>query len=477
MSPPPDDDDHGCDWKQYAKHLEARVAILEKAFERRSEKRAKAPRTPKPARTAEETRATREDLAKTRREGIVDEEPEVVRVPEDQKHCELCDGDNFRPVGDGKTSERYYWVEGHFRRRRLCREVLACRCSGTVVTAPLPDEWRDKGKYDASVVAHLIVSKIAMALPHYRLEQSFERAGVPIARSTLNNLFRKGAQRLLPLAPVLFEELKQRHIVLADETSFNLTTAKSKAFIWVFVSDDVVGYRFSTSRGSSVPVDVLRDTSGVLVCDDYRGYDPAESVCQRRRAGCFAHARRKFIECGEDPVAEEAIELIHAIYSVEHEAERRDIVGTMKHLALRREFARPLWVALRKLARVMRRRHGPKTLLGRAFNYIWRNQGPLSAFLHDARIPIDNNGAENALRIVALGRKNYLFVHSEGAGHELAVLFSLVASCKKNGVNPQHYFTDVLARIATTPPDQLCELLPHRWRRLDAPAPVAVFDE
>ena len=101
----------------------------------------------------------------------------------------------------------------------------------------------------------------------------------------------------------------------------------------------------------------------------------------------------------------------------------------------------------------------------------------MSAFLHDARIPIDNNGAENALRIVALGRKNYLFVHSEAAGHELAVLFSLVASCKKNGVNPQHYFTDVLARIAHTPADQLRELLPHRWRPLDAPAPIAVFDE
>ena len=165
------------------------------------------------------------------------------------------------------------------------------------------------------------------------------------------------------------------------------------------------------------------------------------------------------------------------MYLVEHEAERREILGTADHLALRREYARPLFVALLRLARELRRVHGPKTLLGRAANYTWKNMLYLGRAMRDARIPLDNNLAENALRIVALGRKNFMFVHSEEAGKELALLYSLVVSCTRLGVNPVDYLADVLDRIDKTADDGMRELLPDRWKPLTKPATATDFVE
>ncbi len=171
--------------------------------------------------------------------------------------------------------------------------------------------------------------------------------------------------------------------------------------------------------------------------------------------------------------------LIGAMYAVEHEAERRDVVGSPEHLALRRDFTRAFFVRLLLLARDLRRTHGPKTLLGRAARYTWSNQRELARALRDSRIPLDNNRAENALRVVALGRKNFLFVHSEGAGKELALLYSLVVSCTRVGVNPVEYLADVLDRIDKTADGGYAELLPDRWKpppRPAGPNETSLFD-
>ncbi len=143
---------------------------------------------------------------------------------------------------------------------------------------------------------------------------------------------------------------------------------------------------------------------------------------------------------------------------------------------VRRTCARPLFVRLLLLAREARRLHGPKTLLGRAARYTWRNQTALGRFLHDARVPLDNNPAENAMRLVALGRKNFLFVHSDEAGKALALLYSLVVSCTRVGVNPVEYLADVLGRIDKTAADQLADLLPHRWKPPPKPPDPVDFD-
>lgn len=486
---PPKDDDHGCDWREYAKHLEkevdraqvrmdimeAELQVLKRAFERRSEKMGKMPKVPRPPRTPQETADRRIEQALLRSEKVVIEE-ETIPVPEAEKKCRLCGGSAFRSVGTGKPSEVYSYVPGHFRRRIWTREVVACRCGGCIITAPAPPRWDEKTRYDSSFVAHLIVSKCLVVTPLYRLEQSFARIGMPVARSTMNDLFRRAAQKLEPLRLPLFEAIKADFLVHVDETSFTLTSQDSKAFIWAFVGNSLTGYHFSLTRGGDVPIEVLGDSSGAILCDDYRGYDPFTKKGGRFRCGCLAHARRKFFEAGEVPEAKEALSLIGLMYSVEHQAERLGIVGSADHRALRHQITRPVFVELLRLARSVSRKHAPKTLLGRAARYTWRNQRQLARALRDARIPLDNNPAENALRIIALGRKNFLFVHSEEAGKELALLYSLVVSCTRVGVNPVEYLADVLDRIDKTADAELSTLLPDHWKPPTAVVETTLFD-
>ncbi len=478
---PPDDSNHGCAWRDFAVHLQgevetlkAQVEVLTRAFAKRSEKTGKMPKVPRPPRTPEEEADRRTEQALLRAERLVVDEKKV-SVPADQKKCHLCGGTSFRPVGPGKTSEVYEYVPGYLKRIVLTRETVACRCGGCVLTAPAPERWSEKTRYASSFVGHLVVSKCLAATPHYRLEQAFARTGVPVARSTINDLFRRAAQKLEPLREVLFSELRQDYLVHADETSFKMTKQDSKSYLWTFVGERLTGYRFDRSRSGGVPMDVLGDSSGALVCDDYRGYDPLVRKGKRRRCGCLAHARRHFFDAGDVPEADEALGLVASMYRIEHEAERLGILGTAEHLRMRRQYARPLFIRLLLLCRELRRMHGPKTLLGRAARYTWRNQRALGRFLHDARIPLDNNRAENAMRLVALGRKNFLFVHSEEAGNELALLYSLVVSCTRVGVNPVEYIADVLGRIDKVAPNaNLADLLPHRWK--PPPTPTAPVD-
>lgn len=480
---PPDDSDkeHGCAWRDYANHLgtklevmEAELEVLKRAFAKRSEKMGKMPTVARPPRTPEEAADCRTERALLRAERVVTEE-KLEPVPESLKKCRVCGGTSFRSVGTGKPSESYVYVPGYFRRVVVMREVVACRCGGCVVTAPAPERWSEKTRYGASFVAHIVVSKCLVVTPHYRLEQCFKRTGLPVARSTINDLFRRAGQKLQPLRAPLFEAIRKDFLVHVDETSFKLTTQASKAFVWAFVGKSLTGYQFALSRSGDTPVDVLGDSTGAFLCDDYRGYDPLEKRAKRRRSGCLAHARRKYFEAGEVPEAKDALELIACMYQVEHEAQRRAIVGTAEHRALRRTYTRPLFVALLQLAREARRAHGPKTLLGRAAQYTWRNMQYLGRAMRDARLPLDNNLAENALRIVALGRKNFLFVQSEDAGKELALLYSLVVSCTRCGLNPVDYVADVLDRIDKTADDGMRELLPDRWKPHAKPATPSDF--
>ena len=484
LVPPADDGEHGCAWRDYAKYLEnkseqdrahaqarmdamqAELEVLKRNFARRTEKMGKMPRVPRPPRTAEEVAERRTEQALLRVEKVVTEEPPPEPVPEALKKCHLCGGTSFRSVGTGKPSELWSYVPGYFRRTIRTREVVACRCGGCVVTAPAPERWADKTRYDASFVAHLVVSKCLIVTPLYRLEQSFARLGIPIARSTMNELFRRAANKLEPLRAPLLDAIKKDFVVQVDETSFTMTQQKSKAFMWTFVGRNLTGYTFALTRGGEVPIEVLGESTGAIVCDDYRGYDPLAKRGARLRC-------RKFFEAGDVPEAKEAMLLIGAMYAVEHEAERRGVVGTHEHLALRREFSRVFFLHLLLLARALRGAQGPKTLLGRAARYTWNNQRELGRALRDVRLPLDNNRAENALRIVALGRKNFLFVHSKEAGNELALLYSLVVSCTRLGVNPVDYLADVLNRIDKTNAANYPDLLPDRWKPLPTAVPAA----
>ena len=469
------DDDHRCRWRDEAEALRAEIEELRQKFAS-LERRLLGPKTekmpPMPGEVRKERPASANDAKQVRAENArarknLPTEIVPVPVPEAERKCPACGNEELRPVGNGTPSETYVYVPAHFRRRIYQRETLSCRCGKHIVTAPCPDKIADRSPYSASFIAALIVHKCEDGIPLYRMEKQFERLGIPIARSTMTDLFHRGATLLAPIASRILTRVAESAIVFADETSLKMQSSDKRAFVWTFLCDGLTGFVFSPTRSGDVPVSVLGESQGELMADLYTGYNAITAPGRRRRAGCLAHARRKVFEAKANPEAQPALDIIRDIYVVEHDAREAGVEGTEGHLELRTQRSRPLMAKLLVWARAERRRHGPKTLLGKAAGYIVRNRKALTRFLYVAKLPPDNNRSEAALRRVALGRKNYLFVGHEEAGENIAGLFSIVASCLQNEVNPIEYITDVLERISSHPQRDIDALLPDRWRPSD----------
>ena len=474
MLVPPPDDEHDCGWKAYAKAQEAKlaemgdkIAALERRFlEKKSEKR-KGTKLPPPVPPSPDPAAATAARQKTREfQARLDTEVVSVPVPDAQRTCAGCGGANMRNVGTGKPSVVYEYVQPHFRKRVFRRETLSCRC-GHIVTAPAPDRVGDKTRYAPSFIAHLIVTKCGDSIPQYRLEKAYRNLGIPMSRSTMCSLLHRGARELQPLQQAATALVPAAPDVHADETSMRQQDIEGRAFFWTFVTHDLVVYRYALDRSGETPKKILGDSPGRLVVDQHTGYNAVTRPGGRVRAGCLAHARRKIYEQREHPETKEALDLIREIYVVEREAKQAGIVGTPQHLALRRERSRPLFARLLCWGRRHRGSFEPRSAMGRAIRYLLNHHRALGCFLRFATIPPDNNIAEASLRRIALGRSNFLFVGHEDAGHNLAGLYTLVASCEKNGVNAITYLTDVLTRIQTHPASRIQDLLPHRWKPPD----------
>jgi len=389
-------------------------------------------------------------------------------VAESELHCPHCHGARFGELGDGEISFEWEYVPGRFVRFKHVQQKKACSCGGHVVTAAAPPRVSDGVKYGPGFHAHTVVAKMGDAIPFYRLAKRLSREGIPISRSTLCDIFHRCASLLAPLHARMLELVAIEQYVNADETPLRVQ-AKGKtrrAYIWDFISDKLVVYVYSPGRSGQTPVDVLGDSAGFLQVDGYSGYNSVTVPGQRIRVGCWAHARRYFWKAleTEPELSRWVLDKIVELYEVEYDAAEQEVLGTERHLSLRRARSGPILRTLERWLTEQAPQHPPKGQLGKAITYARNNWESLSVFLEDARLSLDNNVSERQLRIVALGRKNFLFVGHDAAGENLAVLQSLVASCDINGVNPEAYLTDVLMRVQTHPHSALDELLPHRWQ-------------
>jgi transposase len=470
--------DHECSLLGFVTELADRLAKLEHEnaqlkktlFGARSE-RSKLPRvkTGEPP-TPEQAKATRRARAEAKAQT-----PTVRlehKVPEPLRRCTACGRTDLAPMGPGKSTFVWEFVPAKFVRLEHVQEVLRCRCGGCVVTAPGAPKVVEKGQYGASFLAHIAVAKCADHLPIYRLEKELARKGVPVARSTMNELLHRASGLLAPVWTRLLDVIRTRDIVLADETRLRIlkdATGKPKTgFVWTFGAAAAnggfdVAYHFADSRSGATPRSLLEGTKGVLLVDGYSGYNDIEKVSSRRRAACLAHVRRYFFESLKTaPLAQEALDLITELYRVEHDAKQQRL-SEAAHLELRKQRAGPIREAFKVWLDAQRSRHPPKSPLGVAIRYTLGQWGELGVFLDDARVPLDNNASERSLRRIALGRKNYLFVGDVASGKSLAGLYSLVATCESRGINPFDYLADVLARVQDHPAKAIDELLPGAW--------------
>jgi transposase len=403
----------------------------------------------------------------------------------DEKHYEIdathCScGQALKRIGE-EVSEQLDCVPAQFFVLRHIRGKYACVCCQTVQAAPMPPQMIDKGIPAPGLLAQVVVAKHDDHLPLYRQTEIYARSGVHIPRSSMAQWSGICGVRLAPLAEALREFILGHDVVHADETPVKLLAPgkgkTSRAYVWVyrttnFVAQRAVFYDFSTGRGGENARRVLQGFNGTLVTDDFSGYHALQAQGVTA-ALCMAHARRKLFEAHQfngSPIAAHAVALIARLYEIEREA--RELEPEARRL-LRQQHAKPVAEALHAWLTLQRPKLAKADVTAKAIDYSLSNWRGLTSYLDDGQVPIDNNAAENAIRPLAVGRKNWLFVGSQQAGERAAVVLSLIESAKLNGHDPWAYLKDVFERLPTLKQRDLAQLLPHNWQ---SPGNAAAVD-
>ncbi len=392
------------------------------------------------------------------------------------KTCPCCRGE-LHAMGED-VSERLDIVPAQFRVIVTRRPKYACRtCEEVVVQAPAPARLVEGGIPTEATVAHILVAKYADHLPLYRQAQIYARQGVNLDRSTLADWVGKAAFLLRPVHERLFERLKASTKLFADETTAPVLDpgrgrTKTGQFFayarderpWGGADPPGVTYLYAPDRKAEQPIRHLQGFAGVLQVDGYAGYKALAERNAVSLAFCWSHVRRKFYDLaqgGPAPIATEALARIATLYQVE-----ADIKGCSaeERCAARQARSRPIVAALEPWLKDKLGLVSQKSKLAEAIRYALSRWAGLSRFLDDGRVEIDSNVVERAIRPIALNRKNALFAGSDGGAEHWAVVASLVETCKLNGVDPQAYLADVIARIvAGHPQSQIDNLLPWAY--------------
>jgi transposase len=318
------------------------------------------------------------------------------------------------------------------------------------------------------LLAYIVTSKFSDYLPFYRLEDIFERQGFEISRGTQSIWCGDVADLVEPLYELMAERVRQSHVVATDDTIMPmLSVGKTKsARMWVYVGDEANAYNifdFTLNRGRDGPKYFLRDYQQVLLADGYGGYDGIVAGNAITRAGCWAHARRKFVDAEKvaPEIAREAVDLIGDLFRVERQA--KDL-SVEERLALRQDKSALVLAKLREKLLEWKEQLLPKHPMAEAINYALNQWTELNVFCSDGAVPIDNNVSEREMKRVVLTRKNSLFVGNSRGGRTAAILASLTSTCRRHEVDPQLYLTQLLMNLPHTKMSELADWLPDQWK-------------
>ncbi len=388
-------------------------------------------------------------------------------LAQEEKHCVRCNQD-LRPIGE-ETCERYEYVPASLTVIEEACLKYACAC--TVRTAGKPAQPIEKSIAGASLLAHVIVSKMADHLPLHRQEKMFERHGVDISRKSMCGWLAQSASLLNPLYLAAKKVLFESKAIGTDDTGVKVLDRKlpfaRTGRLWPYYGDadhPVILYDYTPTRERAGPEKFLAGYRGYLQADAYGGYDaffkdPARGLIE---VACWAHTRRYFHRALESDQARmgPALLLIAQLYRVEKQAWD---LAPEDRLRLRQLEARPVLDKLHQYLLEIQLEVLPKSPEGRAVRYALKNWTALTRYAEDGNLEIDNNRTEQTIRGVAVGRGNWMFFGSDVGGRTAAVLRSFVASCQRAKVDPFAWFMDVLSRIGPHPINRITELLPHNW--------------
>jgi transposase len=407
-------------------------------------------------------------------------------LPEAERACPCC-GVTREVIGEDTSEQLDYepaklTVIEHVRLKYACRpcEQTAAEAGPQIATADKPLAPIEKGLAAPGLLSYVMVSKYGDHLPLHRLERILRRHGIDIARSTMCDWARDSAAALAPLYDRLVHQVLASKVIHTDDTPVRVQdrtrSGTRTGRFWVYVGDRAhpyTAFAYTPSRSRDGPMTFLtdwgKDATRYLQADAFAGYDGLYAGAAGGHVvevACWAHARRKFYDARtSDPAAAtQALAHVRLLYDVEDIA--KELSPAERH-ALRQTQAAPRLAAFRTWLRTQPALVGgpilPKSPMGQAITYALNQWDALCVYITDGDLAIDNNPAENALRRIALGRKNWLFCGSDRGGRTAAVLFSLIATCDRHGVDPFVYLRDVLTRIAAHPASRLADLLPDRW--------------
>lgn len=396
------------------------------------------------------------------------EQRQTVLEPEEVK----ADPTGWKWVSEERTAQLDYQPGKLFRHVIVRPRYVRAE---QFAIAPLPAQPIDKGMVGAGLLAWLLVSKYVDHLPLHRLGSMLHRQhGVEIPRNTLAGWCEQAADLLGPIYRAMRDQHRKRSYLQVDETPVRYLDPETpgesrRGYLWVYL--DPGGetlFQWSEGRAHEAPKEFLGDFRGVLQVDGYSAY---EALVKTRGgevtlAYCWAHARRGLVEAqAEAPrTAAWLLRQIQAMYAIEATL-RAKRAGPAWRTAVRASRTRMVVERVLRAMEKVRPRYLPGGAMAKALDYILERREGLKRFVEDGRLEIDSNLVENAIRPCAIGRKNWLFVGHPGAGDRAAIFYSLMASCRRHGINPMEYLKDVLGRLPSATTSQVATFTPAEWSK------------
>lgn len=416
----------------------------------------------------------------------------VYELPDALCQCPICQQQREK-IG-AAVSYTIEYLPGSFVRIKHIQHKYACRACeqngdnpNITLAAKTNGSPIDKGLPGPGLLAYVVTAKFSDYLPLHRLQHIFARQGFELDRSTMCLWLADVARLVRPLYDRMVQRVLESHVLATDDTVMPLLQpGKAKqARMWIYRGDDdhpCNVFAFTESRKRDGPAQFLKDFRGTLLADAYGGYDGIVLEQDLPRAGCWAHARRKFVdnEKASPQVARAILKRINRLFDLEKrlpnpgpDATANDRAAAAAECLRRRQAeAVPLLESLHALLVEQKARLLPKHPLAEAIGYTLNQWRELTLFTTDPAVPIHNNLAEQQMKRIALLRKNALFAGSPRGGETAAILSSLTSTCRRHEINPQTYLTQLLANLADTPVSRVDEWLPDRWKKTAATPPV-----
>lgn len=400
------------------------------------------------------------------RKPLPDHLPRVDIIHDLTEAEKMCDcGHQMSRIGQEQCEKLDYipakiQVLRHIRYKYACKHCQGVESDGpTVRIAPAPIQLIPKSNATAGLLAHILTCKFADALPLYRQQKIFARLGLDLSRSTMANWAIEVSTRCRALIDLLAEQIRGGPLINVDETTLQVLKEPgrrntSKSYMWIYRGGEpdkpALVYQYAPSRSGQVAEKFIGDYRGYVQSDAFAGYNRLEHKPYIRLLGCWAHARRKFVEVikakkkirsnRKNPrgLADEAITFIEKLYRIEKQA-REQQLSFEQIGSLRQKEALPILERFKQWLAEKAPIVPPKSLLGKAIAYSMDNWQRLIVYVEDGRLKPDNNAAENAIRPFVVGRKNWLFAGHPRGAEASATFFSLIESAKANALEPYAY--------------------------------------